>query len=37
VKKDRSSPDMRVTLVTAKAAPAPKKPAARTRKATQNS
>ena len=33
VKKDRSSPDMRVTLVTAKAAPAPKKTAARSRKA----
>jgi hypothetical protein len=38
VKKDRSSPDMRVTLVTAKAAaaPAPKKRATRSRK-TQNS
>ena len=32
VKKDRSSPDMRVTLVTAKAAAAPKKTAARSRK-----
>jgi hypothetical protein len=37
VKKDRSSPDMRVTLVAAKAPPAaPKRPAARARRA-QNS
>jgi uncharacterized LabA/DUF88 family protein len=36
VKKDRSSPDMRVTLVAAKAAPAPKKTTSRSRK-TQSS